>query len=730
VRHTLGEKERLAASSLETTGDHGPVPQVEHGPGAALGSTSESSSVLDVEWSYQLDALSSIFMLIVTGVGLCIFVFATGYMHGDAGFYRFFAYMGLFMFSMLVLVMGSNFLMMFVGWEGVGLCSYLLIGYYFNRQEAADASRKAFVTNRIGDFGFALAIFAIIATFGTTQYGDVFSQASGFPLEPLGSWGLLSWIALGLFVGACGKSAQLPLHVWLPDAMAGPTPVSALIHAATMVTAGLYMVTRTNVIFQHSQTMMTVVAIVGAATAIFAAIIGITQNDIKKVLAYSTVSQLGFMFMACGVGAFVIGIFHVMTHAFFKALMFLGAGSVIHGMHHEQDMRRMGGLKKYMRYTYLTFLAGWLAICGIIPFSGFWSKDEILWSAASTRYVPVGWIVWLIGTIAATCTAFYMTRLVAMTFWGKERFLDDAHAHTPEHEVHNEEHGTPVHHTHIPHESPRSMWIPLAVLAVLATIGGFVGISPAFTGGHHVGGKLNIVNYLDPIIWNPYTKVFGTHDVVDAYGRPLQRTAHAVLTTEPAHTETPPPPYGNEGFNLAHAVDSVIHNHTLTEWVFIIISLLVAALGIGLGVLFYLKNPRLPDVWAARLRPLYEASYNKFWVDELYGLAITRRVMDLSRAVYTFDAKVVDGLVNRSAWLTRLSSRVTGGTDQYFVDGLVNAVGAFIVRLMSPVFRAAQTGLTQNYALVMVLGLVAAVAVFFGADILKAISGIFAMVTG
>ncbi|HYX28992.1 MAG TPA: NADH-quinone oxidoreductase subunit L, partial [Pyrinomonadaceae bacterium] len=287
------------------------------------------ASLLNIQWSYQLDPLSSIFMLIVTGVGLCIFVFATGYMHGETGFYRFFAYMGLFMFSMLVLVMGSNFVMMFVGWEGVGLCSYLLIGYYFNREEAANASRKAFITNRVGDFGFMLAIFAVIATFGTPQYTDVVSKAAGYPVETLGHWGLMSWIALGLMIGACGKSAQFPLHVWLPDAMAGPTPVSALIHAATMVTAGLYMLTRTNVIFQHSQTMMLVVALVGAFTAIFAATIGITQNDIKKVLAYSTVSQLGFMFLACGVGAFVIGIFHVMTHAFFKALMFLGSGSVI-----------------------------------------------------------------------------------------------------------------------------------------------------------------------------------------------------------------------------------------------------------------------------------------------------------------------------------------------------------------------------------------------------------------
>src|SRR5213080_1606951 len=468
------------------------------------------SSLLNIEWSYQLDPLSAVFMLIVTGVGLCIFVFATGYMHGDPGFYRFFAYMGLFMFSMLVLVMGSNFLMMFVGWEGVGLCSYLLIGYYFDRQEAADASRKAFITNRIGDFGFALAIFGVIATFGITQYTDVFGQAASYPLERLGHWGLLSWIALGLFIGACGKSAQLPLHVWLPDAMAGPTPVSALIHAATMVTAGLYMVTRTNVIFQHSQTMMMVVALVGAATALFAATIGITQNDIKKVLAYSTVSQLGFMFMACGVGAFVIGIFHVMTHAFFKALMFLGAGSVIHGMHHEQDMRKMGGLSKYMKYTYWTFLAGWLAICGIIPFSGFWSKDEILWRTASTKHIPLGWLLWIVATIAATCTAFYMTRLVAMTFWGKERY--PAHEHSMEHEGHaqKKEHPTPKKNAHVPHESPKSMWVPLVALAILATIGGTVGISTAFTGGRQIGGRLNIVTWMNPVIWNPVTKSFGS----------------------------------------------------------------------------------------------------------------------------------------------------------------------------------------------------------------------------
>lgn len=750
VNQTLGAEQRSAIAAGEEAQKRlaEMSPEERAHTDSLLVATTEQpkSSVLDVEWSYQLDPLSSVFMLVVTGVGLCIFVFATGYMHGDTGFYRFFAYMGLFMFSMLILVMGSNFMMMFVGWEGVGLCSYLLIGYYFNRDEAANASRKAFITNRIGDFGFALAIFAVIATFGTTQYVDVFSQARDYPLETLGHWGLLSWIALGLFIGACGKSAQLPLHVWLPDAMAGPTPVSALIHAATMVTAGLYMVTRTNVIFQHSQTMMLVVALVGAATALFAATIGITQNDIKKVLAYSTVSQLGFMFMACGVGAFVIGIFHVMTHAFFKALMFLGAGSVIHGMHHEQDLRRMGNLRKYMPYTYMTFLAGWLAICGIIPFSGFWSKDEILWSSASTSQIPLGWLVWLVGTIAATCTAFYMTRLVAMTFWGKERFLDapaggeadEAHAHgydeglkphdarlesagdRPRHEP--GEHVGPVdHHVHIPHESPPSMWIPLVVLAVFATIGGFVGIGPAFkavTGSEHPGGRLNIVRWLDPIIWNTETGQFGKLETAPA---PSSAESHGMQATSPSEHAPPATTEHGTWFNLAHAAESALGSHTAAEWLFIGISLLVAGLGITLGVLFYVWRPYLSDLWANRLRPLYLASYNKYWVDEFYGLVATRRVMDAARAVYSFDSKVIDGTVNGLSWLTRLASRITGGVDKYFVDGLVNTVAAFIIRLMSPLFRAAQTGFTQNYALVMVIGLVLVTGLFFVTDIVAAL---------
>jgi NADH-quinone oxidoreductase subunit L len=781
VELTQGTKERAQIETDKNTAEKVREEYVKQGakPGdAVLVGVKQAperkglGSLLNIEWSYQLDPLSGIFMLIVTGVGLCIFVFATGYMHGDAGFYRFFAYLGLFMFSMLVLVMGSNFLMMFVGWEGVGLCSYLLIGYYFDRKEAGDAARKAFITNRIGDFGFSLGIFGIIATFGSAQFTDVMSRASSYPVELLGHWGLMSWIALGLFIGAIGKSAQIPLYVWLPDAMAGPTPVSALIHAATMVTAGLYMLTRTNVIFQHSQTMMLVVAIVGAATALFAATIGITQNDIKKVLAYSTVSQLGFMFLACGVGAFAIGIFHVMTHAFFKALMFLGAGSVIHGMHHEQDMRRMGGLRKYMPKTYMTFLAGWLAICGIIPFSGFWSKDEILWKTASTNFIPGGWILWLIATIAATCTAFYMTRLVAMTFWGKPKFLDkpaggeadEAHAHAfdeglkphdarlesagdrPRHEpgehvgpVHetvaahesDQGHGAHEHGAHTPHESPRSMWVPLAVLAVLATIGGLIGISPAFTGGKNVGGRLNIVNWLEPVIWNPATRSF--NKVTEATGESASAaesssalpasSQRGVLkggaSSEAEGAETIAP-YGDTGFNLAHSIEKSL-GESGTEWLFILISLAVAGIGIGLGWLFYVKKPDLPNVWAARLRPLYRASFNKYWVDELYGKLFTRRTMDAARAVYTVDSRVVDGAVNGSAWLTRTASRIVGGFDKYIVDGLVNGIANFIGKLMSRVFRAAQTGLAANYALVMVLGLVIAVALFFGKDILSAV---------
>ncbi len=603
-----------------------------------------NAALVEVEWSYQLEALSAVFMLLVTGVGLPIFIFAAGYMHGDEGFYRFFAYMGLFMFSMLVLVLASNFVMMFVGWEGVGLCSYLLIGYYFDRREAGDAARKAFVVNRIGDACFLLAIFGIFAAFGTTQFTAVMDAARSFALEPLGSWGVMSWLALGLFIGAVGKSAQLPLAVWLPDAMAGPTPASALIHAATMVAAGVYLLARANIIFQHSQTMMLAVAIVGALTAVWAATIAVTQNDIKKVLAYSTISQLGLMFLACGVGAFVAGVFHVVTHAFFKALLFLGAGSVIHEMYHEQDMRRMGGLRKYMPRTHLLFLVGWLAICGIVPFSGFWSKDEILWGVASTKLVPGSALLWVVGLFVSLCTAFYMTRLVALTFWGAAKFLqvdaggeaDEAHAHAyaegmEPHDAQTTSAGDRPHHEpneHVgaaydkslaadmaravvapqashsgggartPHETIALMWLPLLVLAVLAAFGGFVGISSAVTSGTHAGGRANIATWLEPIIWNPQTREFGAPQTQQEPGaQPLTESGeNASLETARAIS-----PYDKGTHNLASVIESIFRSRARAEQLLMLISLAVALFGISMALLFYVKLAALARCVGAAL---------------------------------------------------------------------------------------------------------------------------------
>src|SRR6201986_4283187 len=420
------------------------------------------------DYGFAMDRLSGVYACFITFVGFLIHLFATGYMHGDRGFYRFFAYLNLFMFMMLTLVLADNLLLMFVGWEGVGLCSYLLIGYYTDRKEAGDAAKKAFVANRIGDWGVVLGIMLVfwltagvghpsISFFDKTpamlgEGNGVVSALRTIGAMPIDAFGWRMIFAGGitsaavlLFIGATGKSAQIPLYVWLPDAMAGPTPVSALIHAATMVTAGVYMVVRCSAIFSHAPTALFIVALIGAATAIFAATIGIAQNDIKKVLAYSTVSQLGYMFLACGVGAFVAAIFHVMTHAFFKALLFLGSGSVIHGMHHEQDMRRMGGLRKYMPITFATMAAGWLAISGVPIFAGFFSKDEILWktySAETTGTAGVGKFLWVIGIITAGITAVYMTRLMVMTFWGTERFRE---AHVPDEELGSHTSGIETH---------------------------------------------------------------------------------------------------------------------------------------------------------------------------------------------------------------------------------------------------------------------------------------------
>ncbi len=438
---------------------------------------------LSIKFGYLVDQLSLVMSLIVTGVGFIIHVYSIGYMHGDKGYWRFFAYMNLFIFTMMNLVLGDNFLVLFLGWEGVGLCSYLLIGFWYDKKfekgTVPQAAKKAFIVNRIGDFGFLLGMFLIYLTFGSLNFHDVFSQAQFSTV----SQSTFTLIAIFLFIGATGKSAQIPLYVWLPDAMAGPTPVSALIHAATMVTAGVYMVSRAAIIFASAPAVMTVVAVIGVFTALFAATIGLVQNDIKKVLAYSTVSQLGYMFLAAGVGAFSASIFHVMTHAFFKALLFLGAGSVIHSMHEEQNIQHFGGLKKHMPVTYLTFLVAALAISGFPGFSGFFSKDEILWYSFSQG----SFLYWFIGAFTALLTAFYMFRLVSLTFFGKERFSHDRH----------------------PHESPKVMTIPLIVLAVLSVIGGYIGIPSLFSGE---GGN-SFESWLAPVFKPAEEKLvyFGMH---------------------------------------------------------------------------------------------------------------------------------------------------------------------------------------------------------------------------
>ncbi len=427
-----------------------------------------SAGTVKVPFAFLIDQLSAIMLLIITGVGFLIHLYSIGYMHHDAGFGKFFAYLNLFVFFMLLLVLGSNYVIMFIGWEGVGLCSYLLIGFWYTNPSYADAAKKAFVMNRIGDLGFLIGVFLIISKFGSVAYSDVFAKAATFHTGDK----TILLITLLLFVGATGKSAQIPLFTWLPDAMAGPTPVSALIHAATMVTAGIYMIARSHVLFNLAPVTMNVIAVIGLATALLAALIAVTQTDIKKVLAYSTVSQLGYMFLGLGVGAYTGAFFHVLTHAFFKALLFLGAGSVIHAVSGEQDMRNMGGLKSKLPVTFITMLIGTLAISGIPPFAGFFSKDEIL--AHTFTYNSVFYVI---GVITAMLTSFYMFRLMYLTFWGKFR-------------------GTPDQEHHL-HESPANMTIPLIILAILSAVGGFMG-RPEALGGHHW-----LEQFLEPVFGKP-----------------------------------------------------------------------------------------------------------------------------------------------------------------------------------------------------------------------------------
>lgn len=577
---------------------------------------------ISVNISYQVDQLSILFSLIVTGVGFLIHVYSIGYMHKDRSFYRFFSYMNLFIFMMLNLVLSSNFLLTFLGWEGVGLCSYLLIGFWYDRKFegvrikwTGDAANKAFIVNRIGDFGFLIAMFILFVNFQSLEYqylNSILTSSSSLYYNST----LITTITLLLFLACTGKSAQIPLAVWLPDAMAGPTPVSALIHAATMVTSGIFLIARNPSLFALAPTTLLIIAIVGTFTAFFAATIGIVQNDIKKVLAYSTVSQLGFMFSALGVGAFVAGVFHVMTHAFFKGLLFLGAGAVIHGMHDEQNIKRMGGLRNYMPRTYFTFFIATLAIAGVPFFSGFFSKDEILWRVFSSGNI----FLWLVLIISAFFTAFYMFRLLYLVFFGKERF-DSHHLH--------------------PHEAPKVMTIPLQVLAFLSAFGGFLGIPYAL--GFWAGNKSNLIeNWLEPVFADAH-KIF--------------LSSSGILYHITQHIE-------------------------FQEYLFMILSIVVALGGILLASKFYSDEQwTIPRRLSEHFKSLYNTLYNKYFVDEFYFYVIADPIINISQKfLWKFvDTKIIDGIVNGSAIVT--------------------------IRI-SDVLRKIQTGVVQNYALVMFVGII------------------------
>src|SRR5216684_2019462 len=617
-----------------------------------------STAPFQADAGFLLDPLSSIWLLFVTGVGMLIHIYSMGYMAHEGGYYRFFGYMNLFMFSMLTLILANNYVLMFVGWEGVGLCSYLLIGFYFHRKSASDAANKAFIVNRIGDAGFLLGIFFIAWYFGSLRFTDVtrLAHSGQFAIgDPI-----ITAATLLLFVGACGKSAQIPLYVWLPDAMEGPTPVSALIHAATMVTAGVYMVARSNAIFVLAPTAMKAVAIIGALTAIFAASIGLVQNDIKRVLAYSTVSQLGYMFLALGIGAFAAGVFHVFTHAFFKALLFLGAGSVIHAMSGEQDMRNMGDLRRRIPVTYWTMIIATLAIAGIPPFAGFFSKDEILWQTWTSEGGAYR-LLWIIGYVTALMTAFYMFRLMFLAFHGRPRM-----SHEVEHHI---------------HESPRSMTVPLVVLAICAVFAGWLGWPRSLKGSDH------FAKFLEP--------VFAREAVVlQAEGKTGQLAAGV---KEEEHTSN-------------------------TEYLLMFLSVAAAVVGGGIAWKAYHQADKgYAEPIATTAPPLQNLLYNKYFVDEGYDYVFTGRrklgdvrlgVLGLGDASAWNDVHIIDGTVNGAGWITRFSATLSKWWDTWIIDGLFVNGPAILARMLSYPARLLQWGLVQWYALVMVAGLIGFVAYY------------------
>ncbi len=582
-----------------------------------------------VRFAFSVDHLTLIMLGVITGVGFLIHLYSIGYMAHEDGYWRFFAYLNLFMFFMLVLVLSANFLLLFVGWEGVGLASYLLIGFYWQKPAANNAGRKAFVVNRVGDFGFLLAMFLIMRQFGSLDFTRVFGQIS---LHPEMHGGLLTAIALLLVVGAAGKSAQIPLYVWLPDAMEGPTPVSALIHAATMVTAGVYLVARSHTLFDRSPFALGVIAIIGAATALFAATIGVVQHDIKRVLAYSTISQLGYMFLGCGVAAYSAAVLHLMTHAFFKALLFLAAGSVIHALSGEQDMRVMGGLRKRIPTTFLTMTAGVFAIAGAPPLAGFFSKDEILYRTFAFAADPgLGKVLWAVGLVTAGLTSFYMFRLWYKTFFGAERFneadLGQVHAGENEHDEGQA-------HAHGVHESPWIMLTPLVILAILSVAGGWVGIPQALFGGNH------FEHFLDPVF-----AVAGAHE-------------NAINADQVSH-----------GLERGLAITSV----------------LVAALGWFFADLFYRQRPGTLGARALG-NPLYRLVAHKYYIDELYHVVIVTPVLLFSRLV--LGGLVETGLVNGSGTLAAFATRAAGSGTRRIQSGNIRsyagwlAAGAAVVILV------------------------------------------------
>jgi NADH-quinone oxidoreductase subunit L len=613
-----------------------------------------SSGAFTADFTLRVDPLSALMILVITGIGSLIHIYSTSYMHDepDSEYARYFSYLNLFAAFMLVLVLGSNFLVMFVGWEGVGLCSYLLIGFYYTKKSASDAGKKAFIVNRIGDFGFVLGVLLLFVTFGTIDFQQIAHQAS--LLSPEVTFGTISLATLLLFLGATGKSAQIPLYVWLPDAMEGPTPVSALIHAATMVTAGVYMIGRNAVLFSLAPDTLQVIAVVGCATAFFAGTIGLVQNDIKRVLAYSTVSQLGYMFLAMGVGAYSAGIFHLYTHAFFKACLFLGSGAVIHALGGEQDIRHMGGLKDKLPITYWTFLIASLAIAGFPLLSGFFSKDEILFRTFTGGHT----ILWVVAMLTSLMTATYMFRLVFLTFWGERRHAPAGHGHAAHghaahgHDAHgHDDHG---HGDHL-HDAPRPMALALVVLMVGSIVAGYVGVPAA------LGGSNRLEKWLEPSLTAP----------------------HGVAATNEPRTMEPTP--GTE--TPAAAEHGGEHGEAVSAGVelgLMGLSSIVALTGIGLAYFFFVADPRRSESVAQTFSGLRTVLLNKYYVDEAYNAAIVQPIRVTSEQALwkVVDAGAIDGAVNGTAdsvgALAELLRRLqTGSVRAYAASLLFGAVLVF-----------------------------------------------------